>query len=331
MKRLVLALLFAATSLHAQVVATTSRGVAVAHDQKLQLFDNNRLIWSSEGATAPSVIVVGRDRIALLDSLNNRVRIADLATGRGEERQTGETPIDGIFVGGDLFILERDAKTLQRFGPGGSRGRLTLASDPVFIRESGGMLYVYSRLEGVVQEISPSRMAITRRFQLAPFASDFEVAGSTGYLVFPREAKLRLIDLKAMKRAGDIDAGAVPMDVAITRGSNALSATGVTIADPSAKRIWTIEGRQSLTAAVTRGFLRGLLGLGLFAPRSSDFPTGVDRVFADGFAYDTTTGTIYRSRRGKVRVVAKGVAPYGFAVTNRGIMVWKDGTLHLLE
>lgn len=331
MKRMLLALLFATTSLHAQVVASTSRGVAVANEGKLQLFDSSRLTWSVNGVTAPSKIVVGRDRIALLDSLNNRARVADLVTGRGEEIATGETPIDGLFVGSNLFIVERDSKTLSRFGADGSRGRLTLAHDPVFIRESGGMLYVYSRLDGSVQEISPSRLAITRRLQLAPFASDFEVAGSTGYLVFPRDAKLRLVDFKTMKPSGEINAGAVPIDVAITRDSNALSATGVTIADPSAKRIWTIEGRQSLTAAVTRGFIRGLLGIGLFAPRSSDFPTGVDRVLGSGFAYDTTTGTLYRSRRGKVTVVAKGVPPNGFAVTGRGVAVWNDGSLQLLE
>jgi hypothetical protein len=82
---------------------------------------------------------------------------------------------------------------------------------------------------------------------------------------------------------------------------------------------------------VARGFVRGLLGLGLFRPRGSEFPTGVDRVFPGGFAYDSSSATLYRVRRGKVSVVAKNLPPGAFAATERGLMVWKGGVLQHLE
>ncbi len=331
MKRLLFVLLIVSAPLQAQVVAKSSRGILVAHERKLELFDNSRLIWSSEGVEAPSRIVAGADRVALIDSLNNRARIADLKSGKSEVHETGETPLDGVFIKGDLYLVERDAGALERITADGARDTLRLASDPAFLRESGGMLYVYSRLDGIVQEISPARFTVARRLQVSPFASDFEISSGTGYLVYPRDAKLRLVDLKAMKMAGEMKAGVVPIDLAINRESSAISATALAIADPSAKRVWTIEGRQSIAAAVARGFIRGLLGLGLFASRTSDFPTGVDRVINSRIAYDTTTGTLYRFSRGRSRVLAKGIAPSGFAATDGGIMVWKEGKLHRLE
>lgn len=86
-----------------------------------------------------------------------------------------------------------------------------------------------------------------------------------------------------------------------------------------------------MTKAIARGFLRGLLGLGLFDSRSSQFPTGVDRVEIVGkrwFAYDTSSGTLYRFDKRKSSVVAKGVSPAAFAVSARGVSWWSDGRLH---
>jgi len=137
-----------------------------------------------------------------------------------------------------------------------------------------------------------------------------------------------------MKATGDIEAGVVPVDLTVARESNAVSATSLAIADPSAKRVWRIEGAQSVTSAVTRGFLRGLLGLGLFAPSSAEFPTGVDRVSGYGsaiVAYDTSTGTLYRVNRKKSSVLARGIAPGAFSVGEHGIAVLENGRLRLLE
>jgi hypothetical protein len=280
--------------------------------------------------------VTSNDRIAVIDSLDNEIRFA-----RGERIRTGETPIDALFIDRDLYVLERDASRVERradspVGPGPleSGPYVTVAPDPAFMRAANGVIYVYSRLDGIVQEISPKTMRVVRTVTLAPFASDFEIDGRTGYLVYPAEAKVRTFALESMKRGNDIAAGAVPVDLAVTSRSNALSASRLALADPSAKRVWIIEGEQSVAGAVARGFIRGLLGLGLFSPRSSDFPSGVDRVVSRGsttIAYDTTTRTLYRLKGSKGQPIARDIAPEAFALTDSGVAFWQNGTLRLIR
>src|SRR5205807_5472469 len=124
--------------------------------------------------------------------------------------------------------------------------------------------------------------------------------------------------LPTMPVTAAYDAGAVPVDLDITSGGTALPAPTLAIADPAMKKVWITEGAQSTTQAFVRGFLRGLIGLGLFGGNSSQFPTGVDRVFVRSgrwYAYDTSSGTLYRFTQRTSRVVAKALAPQQFAIT----------------
>lgn len=331
----VVALLFASQA-GAQIVAATSRGVVVAHDGRVELFDRtgSRRIWSSEAPGNASQIVTASDRIAVLDGFDNEVTLVDLATGHTKSIAAGETPVGGVFIDKTLFILERDARALERIGADGARASVSLAADPAFIRTAGGSIYVYSRVGGVVQEISPTTMTVKRKLDIAPFASDFETDGRTGYLVLPRQAKLKTFSLATMRATGDLPAGVVPVDLAVTRKGNALSAATLSIADPSARRVWIAEGSQSLTAAVARGFVRGLLGLGLFAPRNSDFPSGVDRILASNstaVAYDSASRTLYKLRGSKGKVLARDVEPGAFTATSEGVFVWENGRFQLIR
>ena len=294
----------------AQVVAATPKGAVVAHDHRIEL----RGGWTAEGVENATSIVVGRDRVAVLDALNNEAVTADLATGKTTRVQTAETPVGGAFVGTKLYVAARDATGSPFQGD--------------FIRESNSTLYVYSRVSGALSEIINERVA--RRVQVAPFASDFEIGGRTGYLVFPRDAKIRTIDLASMKVSGTVSVGAVPVDLAFASGGTAITARILAVADPSAKRVWLTEGTQSTLQAVARGFLRGFLGLGLFGNRSSQFPTGVDRVVIRDklwIAYDSSSGTLYRFTKSKSSIIVKGIAPQAFAVTSDEVVYWKDGKL----
>ena len=135
-----------------------------------------------------------------------------------------------------------------------------------------------------------------------------------------------------MTPAGKIEVGAVPIDLAFAGASTALTARTLAVADPSAKRVWMIEGVQSFTQAVVRGFLRGLLGLGLFGGRQSQFPTGVDRVIIRGarwYAYDSSTGTLYRFTKSKSSVLAKGLGSTAFSVGPGGVFAWDDAVRRL--
>ena len=307
--------------LMAVAIAATTRGVLVAQNGTVTMFDRTatKTIWSGEGLQTPTRIATSNDQAAIIDSVNNEVRMIELASGRGATYQTGETPIDVAFMNRGLCILERDARALERIGVDGTRASIPLAADPAFLRQANGKLYVYSRAAGVLQEITTNPFAIRRTVSVAPFASDFEILGSNGYLVQPRAAKIAMISLPEMKPAGEVSAGAVPVDLAI-------SSSMLAVADPSTKRIWMIEPRESFAQAFARGFLRGLIGLGIEGNR--DFPTGVDRVLVQQsrlYAFDTSTGTLYRASK----AIAKGLAPQAFTIGPGGVYVWDDAVRRL--
>jgi len=318
----------------AVVIAATNRGVLVARGGSIEMFDRaaTNVIWKSESAPTPARIVASNDQAAIIDSLANVVRIVDLNTGRGTTMQTGETPIDGVFVNRRLYLLERDARALERIGTDGARASISVAADPAFLRQVNGRLYVYSRAAGVLQEITTAPFAVSRSATVGAFASDFEVEAKNAYLVYPRAAKIGIVSIAAMKESGNIPLGAVPVDLAFASSGTALTARTLAVADPSAKRVWITQGAESFAQAVARGFLRGLIGLGLYGGHESQFPTGVDRVLVRGsrsYAYDSSTGTLYRFAKSKSWVIAKSVAPEAFSVGPGGVYVWDDAVRRL--
>lgn len=312
MRRLLAITLFALPSF-AQVLTSTPRGVVVAHGGRIELSGR----WNVEGVETATAIEADDQRVVVLDALRNEAVTVMLASGRATRWRTAETPIAAAFANGELYVLARDARLLQHAG-----GRdVTLSADPSFLATTNGRLYVYSRTAGVLEEIGG------RRIRIAPFASDLEISGNTAYLAYPREARIRTVDLTSMK-IGEVAVGAVPVDIAFAGGGTALSARILAVADPSAKRVWLTESTQSTAEAFARGFLRGFIGLGLFGSRSSEFPTGVDRVKTRGsmwIAYDSSSGTLYRFTRRQSTVLAKRVAPHAFALTETGV-AWWNGT-----
>ncbi len=311
MKHILIIALLAAPSF-AQVLTDSPRGIVVAHDRRIEW--GTRSVAGVENAR---FITADEQRAVVLDAIDNQAVIVNLASGDAQRIRTAETPIAAIFVRRELYILARDARVLQHVGG----EDIPLAADPSHLAQANGRIFVYSRTAGVLQEIGRGR------FEVPPFASDFEIAGNTVYLAYPREGKIRTIDL-ATHRIGELAAGAVPTDLAFAGGGTALTARILAVADPSAKRVWLTESTQSTTQAVARGFLRGLIGLGLYGGRASEFPTGVDRVETRGknwIAYDSSSGTLYHFTRKTSTVLARGVAPRAFALTADGV-AWWNGT-----
>lgn len=310
-----------AIALFAQTVASTPRGVIVAHDNVIEL----RGKWKTEGVSTPGVIATSDTRAAVLDPIHNRVAIVDLVDGRTTFASTRETPVAAAFAGNDLLIVDRDAHVIEKAG-----ASIQLAADPEFLAVVNNRAYVYSRIDGALQEIGIEPFALLRTVAVKPFASAMQCDAHNAYLVYPREGKVGVVDLTKMQEAGELRVGSVPTDVAIAGDPTALTASRLAIADPSAKRVWLVEGRQSSMQAFTRGFLRGILGLGLFGGRDSQFPTGVDRVIALGsrwLAFDSSTGTLYSVTKDEATVLARGLAPHSFALTPEGVAYWQNGTL----
>lgn len=295
----------------AQVLTSTPHGVVVAHDHRIELAGG----WKAEGVANATSITASAEQVVVLDALNNEAVIADLATGRSRRVKTAETPIAAAFAGRELYILARDGGVVHRVGG----DDLRLQAD--FLEQTNGKLYAYSRATGALHELGG------KKIQVKPFASDLELAGNTAFLTYPREGRVRVVDLVSGE-IGEVAVGAVPVDLAFAGGGTALSARILAVADPSAKRVWMTESTQSTATAVARGFLRGVLGLGLFGNRASQFPTGVDRVETRGkmwIAYDSSSRTLYHFTRQKSTLLARGVAPHAFALTENGV-AWWNGT-----
>ena len=333
--RLAAVLLLIAPAAFAQtVISATARGVLVAQSGSLQVFDRagRNVVWSTASVPTPTAITASNNHAAVIDAFDNEVRLIDLDAKQAMTITTGETPVDGTFINGALYLLERDARALERIGTDGARASIDVAADPAFLREANGTLYVYSRLDGVLQVITASPFAIRRSVRVPPFASDLEVDARNAYLAYPRAANIGVVSLATMASAGKIDVGAVPVDVAFASSGSALTARTLAVADPSGKRVWLIEGAQSMSQAITRGFLRGLLGLGLFGGNGSQFPTGVDRVITRGsrwYAYDSSSGTLYRFTKNKSTAIAKGIAPTEFSAGPGGVFVWDEAVRRL--
>lgn len=285
-----------------------------------------RRLWSVEGVPTPSRIVVaqGESRAIVLDPISNQIVLVDLKGGAAMVHEVPQTPIAAAFLGDAVFVVSRDGRAITRIAADGSRVAAAVPRDAAMLHASERGIFVYGRASGDAVLLDPLDLVEIAAASLPPFASDLEVDGGLGYLVLPRSSKLISFSLETLAIVQERSAGAVPTDLVRAKKGTLATAATLAIADPSSKRIWRDEGSQSLPAAVGRGFLRGLLGLGLFTPRSSELPTGVDRVFmASGvlWAFDTSTGSLYRTSGSTLTRVAEGLEWGSFAVGRDSLFV----------
>jgi len=274
----------------------------------------------------PTAVVIAADGQSafVVDAMENRGAVLDIRGGKIRAVSLGETPVDALFLGHDIFVLCRDSAEVLRIRGGGTIDSLPVSRGSSLLRASGGRLYAYDPQQGSIQEIAPDEMKVIRLGTSERFASDFEVDGSSGYLVFPRTGRLIVVSLEKLGETGRLNVGAVPVDLALERDRSRLRSGSVAVADPSSKKIWRTERSQSFGEAFARGFARGLLGLGLFAPKSSEYPRGVDRIRVGGgslAALDSSSGNLYTTRGGRSRLVAKGMTAVSFDLGSNGDLV----------
>src|SRR5438046_9176723 len=102
----------------AVVLAISDRGILVAHDGSIEMFDRTatKRIWSGEGLPTPSRIVTSNQLAVIIDPLASQIRMIDLASGRGTTLRTGEPRMAGTFLNGLLSLLGLDAGAFDRIG-----------------------------------------------------------------------------------------------------------------------------------------------------------------------------------------------------------------------
>ncbi len=319
--RLAAFVLFAA-SLRADVVMSwvpANGTILVAHDGKIEAFDpsGEQRRWSVKGLTNPSAIVVTTDGkgAAVLDGYADRVAIVSVAEGLVRFQNTPTTPVAAAFFGHDLWVVLRDTSRVRRITEIGDQTDVAVALDPALIAVSDQFVYVYSRAEGLLQEIDAKSAQITRSVSLGIAGSDLEIKlprpdeplGAKAFVCLPT-GKLAVIDLVKMQAfeasvgTGLTDLAFIPFGAGLTW----VDGTAV-IADP---------GKPAIYASTK---------IGRSIPIPS--PTPVDRILVSAagiFALDSASGTLYLIDGRSVKPFATGLTPTSFVVTDRGVFRW-DG------
>ncbi|HUP65781.1 MAG TPA: hypothetical protein VM557_10935 [Thermoanaerobaculia bacterium] len=289
-------------------------------------------LWSGSGPTHPLFGVVSADgaRAAFLDPLANRVAIVT-ANGTTLDVRVPESPVAAMFGEGGLFVLSRDGAALSRIENDGAVRSVPTSLDPSHLFIEGTDVFVYGRTAGRIEKFDGRTLNRMATAEATIGGSDFTGDGRDLWIASPREGKLFPFSQETLIVRDPVSGGAVPVDIQVLRREGRATASRLAVADPSSRRIWEVEGGESEAAAFGRGFLRGLLGLGLYRPRSSEFPGGVDRIFnaaGDFWAFDSGSGTLFQVRAGgRSRALARGLEWGKFAVTDDTVWVWDAGSL----
>ena len=140
--------------------------------------------------------------------MENRGAIVSIRQGTIRPVALGETPVDAIYYGGEVFVLCRDSAEVRRIRRNGTWESLPVSRGSSRLRVSRELLYAYDPQEGSIQEISPGQLSVLRSGSTERFASDFEVDGTSGYLVFPRSGRLIVFSLGELRETGRLNVGA---------------------------------------------------------------------------------------------------------------------------
>ncbi|HEV7763874.1 MAG TPA: hypothetical protein VGQ76_02630 [Thermoanaerobaculia bacterium] len=322
----VLALLLSVGAARADVAMAWSQSagtIVVAHPKIIEGFDRSgeKKLWSAEGLVSPSSIVTSQDGkvVAILDGFEDQIALVTVANGAVALYEAPGTPVAAAFFGRDAWVTLRDLSRVLRITPDGVVTEFEVAMDPALIAVSDLFVFVYSRAEGLLQEIDPKSGQVTRNVVLGAGGSDLEIRpprpfdppGAMAYLCRPTAGRIVVVDLNRME-IQERGIGAAPADLTFVEfGAQLLSfdpGTSV-IADPV---------RESLHIAHNPNVP------GQNSQESSQ-PTPVDRVVVTGaglFAFDSGNGILYRIEKRATTKVASGLTATSFVPTNEALFTW---------
>jgi hypothetical protein len=313
------------------IVADGERNVVEAHDGTTGI-----LRWTvpADGLEVPRIATgAGSGRAVVLDPASDRVLVVDTADGRSWQHQVEGTPIEAVASRDGVYVLARDSGRLVRIVDETMTSVAGSGGDATFLRFSSGDFYVYRRTAGALDRYGPD-LSPAGMLAVPPFASAMQFDGDRAWLAYPQRGTILSVMLPGMTLEGEVRVGGAPVDLAIAARADALTATRLLIADPSLRVVWTTEGLQSMGRAIARGFLRGLLGLGLYRDRALEVPTPVDRVFVAGntrFGLDSVSGTLYRLERRSAVPVARDVCTSCLVSDGESLFVWTGSQFSVLS
>jgi hypothetical protein len=312
------------------IVADGERDVVEARDLQTGMV---RWTVPAERLEVPRIATgAGSGRAVVIDPTTDRVLVVDTADGRSWRHDVAGTPVEAVASRDGVYVLARDTGRIARITDETMTFVAGTGGDATFLRFSSEYLYVYLRTAGAIDRYGPD-LSPAGTLEVPPFASAMQLDGERAWLVYPQRGTIASVLLTAMALEGEVRVGGAPVDLAIAARADALTATRLLVADPSMRVVWTTEGLQSMGRAVARGFLRGLLGLGLYRDRALEVPSPVDRVFVAGntrFGLDSVSGTLYRLERRSAVLVARDVCTSCLASDGASLFVWSGSQFSVL-
>lgn len=154
-------------ALVSMVWSPSARTIVVAHDGRIEGFDatGEKRLWSVEGVATPTAIAASRDgkSVAVVDGFADRIAVVSLADGAVAMHEMAGTPVAAAFFQRDLWVALRDRSSVVRIAPDGKRTEVAVALDPAVIAVDERLVYVWSRVSGVLQKLDPRSAQITGR------------------------------------------------------------------------------------------------------------------------------------------------------------------------
>lgn len=325
MKLLVAIFVLHATAFAATPVVifdATTNTVAVAGEGEISVHEGSRgdLRYARPLDLEPTFGIAAKGQILLLDAITNRGVILDIESRRSRSFRTGETPVDAAAFDGGFLVLCRDQSSISHHTLDGDGRIIAVPEQSTMLEVGANRAFVYSSSSGELASFGEKLNEVSRT-KTNNGASDLEISGTYLYLVYPRKGRVEAFDTKTLELREHFTVGAVPVDLVSTSEPNLIGAGTLAVADPSSKRVWREEGSQSEMQAFSRGFLRGMLGLGLYGGKSTEIPTGVDRLFKSGkrlWAYDTSSRTLYAVSTKRITKAAENIDHRSIAPDERG-------------
>jgi hypothetical protein len=275
------------------------------------------------GVRHPAAVAISASgAIAVVDALANELVVA--GSGKPLRLSAGESPVAVAFAGETAIVLSRDSTTLTAVGPDGSSRSAATPQGSSLLAVTGDSIVVASPVTGELRVYSPA-LAPRGSVVAGRGAAALAVSGRRAFLVHPADALVTVVDLGRMEIAATTQAGAVPADLVLS-ASSPLAAPTMIVTDPSSKAIWRIEAHESALAAFGRGFLRGLIGLGISGVRPEPTAAPIDRLYlVEGrlFGLDSAGRVLYLLGRRGGSVVARDAGAGEFVIQRDGsVLMW---------
>lgn len=315
-------------------VALGGGTAAVANAGKIELRDrSNELIGLWKGPSEP----VGLARSADGSIIATATRDGNVYTVRSRELTITSTglSITGLLYADDLlWVLDGYTGDLIR-GDGETFEQVArLGPDSALMRHGSGSIYVAARGSAELVRLDSTTGVILARVPIPAQVADMELDGEAIYLALPQRGEILVLGAEDLEKREQFRLGSAPVDLARGSRGTALTAGLIWVADPVLGAVIGEERSQSMSAAVSRGFLRGVLGIGTARADVRKLPGRPSRVVRSGagvVAQELTTGVLWRIEGNRVVELGRAAAGAFAADEASDLVAWLDLTSSELQ